>query len=171
MENVFDLLIIILLGGSSILAFFAALVLLVPEPVMKTRKVLEERGGRSLLLGLVNFVFFGLLVVLCAWLAEQTSGVLAAVFMLIGGAVALAVSVLIILGLVALAELLGKRIGQENTPFFTVLRGGGVLLLAGLAPYIGWLLFTPLAVWAGLGAAISALLRKRGQPASVEEAA
>ena len=66
------------------------------------------------------------------------------------------------IGLVAaLLTLLGARLGVEAPPFVTTTRGGGLLLLAMLAPYVGWFLFTPLAVWAGLGGAISALIRKR----------
>lgn len=171
MNSLFDLLIIVLLGGSSVLAFFAVLILLLPEPIIKTQRVLEERGGRSLLLGLVNFVFFGLLVLLCAWLGDKFGGVLASILFLIGGLITLALTALMIIGLAALAQLLGARSGKKTTPFITILRGGGLLLLAGLAPYVGWFILTPLALWAGLGAAISALVRKREKAPFLEEAA
>jgi hypothetical protein len=129
--------------------------------------VLETAGGRSLLLGLVNFIFFGLLVTLGVWLAQQTSSVLAGVLILLSGVIALAMVILTLIGIVALAQLLGVRIGSETTPFTTILRGGGLLLLAGLAPYLGWFLFTPLTAWAGFGAAIQALvIRRKSAPAS-----
>jgi glucan phosphoethanolaminetransferase (alkaline phosphatase superfamily) len=161
MDNAFNLLLVILVGGLSLLALFAALVLLFPKQIMKTQLVLENTGGRSLLLGLVNFIFFGLLVILGVWLAQKTSGVLAGIFILLSGVIALAIAVLTLTGLVALAQLLGVRIGDETTPFRTILRGGGLLLLAGLAPYLGWFLFAPLAAWGGLGAAIQALVLRR----------
>ena len=161
MDNAFNVLLVITFGGVSLLAFFAALMLLLPVPVTQTQGRLETSGGRSLLLGLVNFIFFGLLAVLGAWLAQQTGGLLAGILMLFAGIILLVLAAFILLGLVALASLLGGRIGPEASPFITVLRGGGLLLLAMLAPYVGWFLFTPLAVWAGLGAAISAILRKR----------
>jgi hypothetical protein len=169
MDNVFNLLIVIVFGGLSLLAFFATLVLLLPKPILKTQEVLENTGGRSLLLGLVNFIFFGLIATLGVWLAEQTSGVLAGIFALVSLVIILAISILTVIGLVALANILGGRISEETTPFITILRGGGLLLLAALAPYIGWFLFTPLAVWAGLGAAISALVRRRAPAKSSEE--
>jgi glucan phosphoethanolaminetransferase (alkaline phosphatase superfamily) len=161
MDNAFNLLLVILVGGLSLLALFAALVLLFPKQIMRTQLVLENTGGRSLLLGLVNFIFFGLLVILGVWLAQKTSGVLAGIFILLSGVIALAIAVLMLTGLVALAQLLGVRIGDETTPFRTILRGGGLLLLAGLAPYLGWFLFAPLAAWGGLGAAIQALVLRR----------
>ena len=161
MNNPFDLLIIIMLGGSSILAFLTVLSLLLPGPIQETQNVLEQRGGRSILLGLVNFVFFGLIVIFTIWLNENIGGVLAGLALLFGLVIALGLAVFIVMGLVALAQLLGKRMGAEGTSFVTIFRGGALLLLAGLAPYVGWFILTPLALWAGLGASISALVRRR----------
>ncbi|GAB4505174.1 MAG: hypothetical protein Fur0043_21690 [Anaerolineales bacterium] len=168
MDNLFNLLLLVLFGIVSVLAFFAALTLLLPAPIEKTRQMLEANGGRALLLGLVNFIFFGMIVLLCLWLAEKVGGVVAGIFILIGGLVTLALAALAIIGLVALAQLLGTRMGSETTPFLTTLRGGGVLLLAGLAPYVGWFLFAPLAVWAGLGAAIQSVISRRKTPLPAE---
>ncbi len=161
MDNIFNLLLLVLFSIASLLAFFATLILLLPAPIEKTRATLEANGGRALLLGLVNFIFFGMIVLLCLWLAEKVGGVVAGIFILIGGLIALALTALALLGLVALTQLLGMRMGSETTPFLTALRGGGLLLMAALSPYIGWFLFTPLVVWAGLGAAIQAMLPQR----------
>jgi hypothetical protein len=161
MDNAFNLILVILFGGFSLLAFFTALVLLLPKPIMQAQHMLEDSGGRSLLLGLVNFIFFGLLATLGIWLSQQTASVVAGIFVLISGVITLGIAAFTLIGLVALANLLGTRIGSEASPFLTIMRGGGLLLLAGLAPYVGWFLFTPLATWAGLGAALSALVRKR----------
>jgi len=169
MDNIFNLLLLVLFGIASLLAFFAALILLLPAPIEKTRATLEGNGGRALLLGLVNFIFFGMIALLCVWLAEKVGGVVAGIFILVGGLVTLALAVLALIGLVALAQLLGTRMGSETTPFLTTLRGSGLLLLAGLAPYIGWFLFTPLAVWAGLGAAIQTAIPRRKTPLPAEQ--
>ncbi len=169
MDNIFNLLLLVLFGVVSLLAFFAALMLMLPAPIEKIRKTLEANGGRAMLLGLVNFIFFGVLALLCVWLAEKVGGVVAGIFILVGGLVVLGLAALALLGLVALAQLLGTRMGSETTPFLTILRGGGLLLLAGLAPYIGWFLFTPLALWAGLGAAIQSLVPRRKTPLPAEQ--
>lgn len=167
MDNVFNLLVVVLFGTASLLALFAALALLLPAPIKAVRAVLERSSGRSLLLGLVNFLFFGLLATLGVWLAERVGGLPAAVFVLVSAVIALAVAVLTLLGLLALADLLGSRIGGPATQFNNMLRGGGLLLLAALAPYLGWFLFAPLASWTGLGASIQALvLRRKPAPES-----
>jgi glucan phosphoethanolaminetransferase (alkaline phosphatase superfamily) len=171
MDNVFNILTVILFGGLSLLAFFAALRLLLPKPIQQTQQVLENSGGRSLLLGLVNFIFFGLVAVLGVWLSERTGSILAGIFVLLSGVITLAVTFLTLIGLVALANMLGTRIKKDAAPFETILRGGALLILAGLAPYVGWFLFTPLASWTGLGAAITALVRKREGATSSEKKA
>ncbi len=170
MNNLFDLLIIILLGGVSLLAFFAVAVLLLPEPITKVQKTLENAGGKSILLGLVNFVFGSVLVLLFIWLGERFGGVIAAISAIISVLIAAILAVFTAVGLIAFAQLLGVRSGKESTPSITIIRGGGLMLLAGLAPYIGWFLFTPLAVWAGIGAAISTFIKRREKPSSVEAA-
>ncbi|MEW5827638.1 MAG: hypothetical protein AB1846_02020 [Chloroflexota bacterium] len=162
MDNFLNFSLLIVLGLASLLAFFAALILLLPGPITKTRLELEANTLRATLLGLVNFIFFGMLVVLSVWLAQLVGGAFAAVFILLGGLILLALAALSLIGVVALAQMLGSRMGKETTPFITILRGGGLLLMAALAPYIGWFLFTPLAFWAGLGAAIKALVQRKG---------
>ena len=161
MDSVFDLLVIILLGLSSISAFMVVVSLLLPTPIIKIQNVLDKRPGRSLLLGFVNFAFFGLLATLSGWAADQLSGVLEAIFTVFAGVIVLGLIIFSILGLVALAQLIGTRIDPDAKPFLISLRGAVILLLAAFAPFIGWYLMTPLLVWAGLGAAIQALLQRK----------
>ncbi|NOY99845.1 MAG: hypothetical protein GXP40_11720 [Chloroflexi bacterium] len=165
----FAVLLLVVLGSIAVIALFAALTLLIPAPVEKTRLNLEAALGRSLLLGLVNFIFFAVLTALFTWIAQETSGLVAGISIFLAGVIVLALSLFTLLGLVALANLLGARMDGSKTPFTSHLRGGALLILAGLAPYVGWFVFTPLAAWAGLGAAISAIVRKKDEPE--EEAA
>ncbi len=163
--EMFAVLLLVVLGSIAVIALFAALTLLIPAPVEKTRLNLEAALGRSLLLGLVNFIFFAVLTTLFGWIAQETSGLVAGISIFLAGVIVLALSLFTLLGLAALANLLGARMGGSKTPpFASHLRGGALLILAGLAPYVGWFVFTPLAAWAGLGAAISATVRKKDEP-------
>lgn len=76
-----------------------------------------------------------------------------------------------LIGLAAFSMLLGERISGGVTPFISYLRGGTLMVLAGLAPYVGWFLFTPLVLWTGMGAAISATLRRRQAPPTLDSEA
>jgi len=169
--EILGILLLVPLGGITIVAFFATLTLLLPAPIEKTCFNLENALGRSLLLGLVNFIFFAALVGLFGWLAQSTGTFLSGVFMFLIGVIMLGLAIFALLGLAAFAKILGERVGGGKTPFTSNLRGGTLLLLAGLAPYVGWFLFTPLVLWTGLGAAISAFVRKREKASSVEDIA
>ena len=162
MEQI-GIILLVLLGGVTILALFLALTLLFPAAIAKIRRNLETGLGRSLLLGLVNFIFFAVLALVFSRIAEETGGFVAGVFIFMAAVILLVLTVLIVFGLVSFANILGERVGGETNPFQSILRGGTLLLLAGLAPYIGWFIFTPLVIWTGLGAAISALIRRQRQ--------
>jgi hypothetical protein len=174
-EHMDQLINLILLVASSIVAvvaLLAAINLLLPGPVQKVQQNLEGSLGRSTLLGLVNFLFFGALLVLFVWLADTLGNIAGGIFIFLAGLIGLGIIVPAVFGLAAFANLLGGRIGDESgSPFKANLRGGLLLVLAGIAPYVGWLIFTPLIVWAGLGSSILALARKREKESSFEEAA
>jgi hypothetical protein len=163
------ILLLVLLGGITLLALFIALTLLFPAPIRRTRRNLETGLGRSLLLGLVNFAFFAVLALVFASIAEDTSGLVAGIFIFLTAIILFALMVLALLGLVAFTNLLGERLGGGGTPFTKNVRGGALLFLAGLAPYVGWFIFTPLIVLTGFGAAILALVRRRREETVVEE--
>jgi len=160
---------LVLLGGITIIALFTTITLLFPAQVKKTQLTLENGLGRSLLLGVVNFTFFAVLVAALVWLAQESSEVLGGILVFLAVVIMLGFVIFALVGLAALAKVLGHRIGGGKTPFVTNLRGSALLLLAGLAPYVGWFLFTPLVLLTGLGAAISALVRKGDVVIAAEE--
>ncbi len=168
--EILGIILLVPFAGITIIALFAAVNLLLPEPVEKTRANLENTPGRSLLLGLVNFIFFAVLALAFFWLSEQAGSGIGGIFMFVAAIIIVGVAIFALFGLSAFAKLLGERIGNAKTPFTSHLRGGALLLLAALSPYIGWFLFLPLILWAGFGASISALLRRK-KAAPVEEVA
>ena len=168
--EILGIILLIPLGVITIIALFAALILLFPTPIEKTRLNIENSLGRSLLLGLVNFIFFALIAALLASVAENADDLPGALLYLLAGIILLGLIIFALLGLTAFANIFGERMGDGKTPFTSNLRGGTLLLLAGLAPYIGWFIFTPLMLWTGFGAAISALIhRKKATPLEENE--
>ena len=109
--EIFGIILLVPLGGVTIAALFAALILLVPTPVEKTRDHLEKMSGRSLLLGVINFIFFGLISALFLWLAEQSGGLLSGVLVFLAAVILIGVLIFILFGLSAFANLLGERMG------------------------------------------------------------
>lgn len=160
MENVIGLLLLIVIGSAGLISVFVIVNLLLPAPVARTRAALETSLGRSLLLGLVNELFAFVLVAGMIWLSQQVGGGIAGGIL---GLLALLVLVIIgslsVLGLAALSNVLGQRIGQSGIN--SVTRGSVLLLLAALTPYLGWFIVTPLILWTALGAAIRALFQRK----------
>jgi hypothetical protein len=164
MDKIPGLLLLILFSGAGLISTFAIINLLLPIPVERTRASLENLLGRSLLLGLVNFLFAVVIAALLIW-PTRVGGIVAGIFAFLAGSVVLAVIVLTLLGLVAATSLLGSRTGETKSPVTSHLRGGVLLLLACLTPYLGWFIVTPLVLWTAFGAAIQALFRRKEKAA------
>jgi hypothetical protein len=71
-----------------------------------------------------------------------------------------------LLGVSALARHVGTRLGSLGDPAWKPhLRGGIVLALSFLVPFLGWLLLFPIALVLGAGAATLAVFRRSPTPA------
>ena len=160
--KILGLVLLVLFGGVTLISLLAALSLLLPIPVERVRQKLDKSLGQSFLLGLVNFIFFAVIVGLFFFLARLAGGgLLAGIQLLLGVLIMAALAAFTLFGLVAMAKLLGERIGIAKSPLWSDMRGGLLLILAGLTPYIGWYIFTPVVICMGLGAAILVLFQKK----------
>jgi hypothetical protein len=164
MQNSLGLLLLILFGGTGLISILIVVNFLLPVPVEKSRALLDASLGRCLLLGLVNFFFIGLLDVLIGWLGAMTGKVAGGLLVALAGVITLGLGLAAILGLAAMTSLVGQRTGSSSTPMTALLRGALLLYLAGLTPFLGWFVFTPLVIWTGLGAVIQFVFaRKAGK--------
>jgi hypothetical protein len=161
MDKVFGLVLLVLASGSTLIAMLASVALLFPSQVERTREVIAASFWRSFLLGLVNFLFFGAIAALLVKLGQGAGGPVAAVLTLLAFLLLFTLTVFLALGLTASTSLLGERIGEGTSPFRRHLRGGLLLILAGLTPYVGWFVFAPLALLTGFGAALQTVFSKR----------
>ncbi len=150
MNNFLRLLIFALYGGLTLPALFAVVYVLFPERVALIRIRTEAASRRALLLGLVNALFLGGLIVALASIGGDAAGILAAALLLLGLAG-------VTFGLSALSLTVGARLAPEASPLRQVVFGGGALFLACLAPLAGWFGLLPYLVSLGLGAFIMTL--------------
>ena len=103
---------LVVLAGFSMIALFGAIALLFPARVEKTQLNLENNLGRSLLLGLVNFVFFVVLIATFSWLSQQTGQFFGGIFLFLSGVILLWLVIFTLLGLTAFAKFFGDRMGE-----------------------------------------------------------
>jgi hypothetical protein len=165
------MILLVLCGGAAIIALLTAVRLLAPGPVQRAGQALEAIPSRAFLLGLVNLLFLGALALglgsLAALIEEnwlEPAVWLATLVALLSLLVILFLAALALVGLSALASLLGTRMGAARKGLQGDLKGGLLLVLACLAPYIGWFLFLPAVVFTSVGASAHALFRRDRLP-------
>jgi MFS family permease len=146
-----------------ILALLLVVAALWPGFTQRAKDNLETSPGKSLMVGLVNYVFLGAIILVAANLGPVGAIGLLLVGVLLAGT---------FLGLPAAALLVGERLHQlrerETTRWDELLTGGAALYLAALMPLVGWFLLLPaLCLWS-FGAAALALASRRKPSPSVE---
>ena len=114
-----------------------------------------QRTGRVFLIGLVNFVFFGLIAL--ALLAAR-----AMPLRLAGVIVATIVLTFLALGASVNALWVGERLRPDDaSPTRQVIAGIVTVELAEMFPFVGWIVVPLLCVSTGLGAVILALFQRK----------
>ncbi len=169
-----SLVLLVLLGGVSLIALLVTVSLLVPVSVENARKKIESNLLRSFLIGLVNLICALALLALLVFiitLFQKTEGNMSTInlgqiigpgiFVVLGVLIALTVVLFTLRGLSALTSMLGSRIGPAKSLFWSDARGGLLLVLACLSPYVGWFVFTPFVVCVGLGASVLTFFQKK----------
>ena len=156
-----DLLGLIVLALGIILSLSAYLLTLdtfFGDWVARTQQVITTRPGRAFVVGLVNFLFFGVLALLFLSLQESTGSDLA----VLPGLLILAILVAgLSFGLAAFVRLLGERLAPQQGPLPRAFIGGGVLVLSTALPIAGWFLLLPYIVFTGIGAFVLVVLARR----------
>jgi hypothetical protein len=166
MGEIVGLILVISGSAASAAALLVLTIFLIPRRVNHTRQVIGVTPGRSFIIGLVNAIFFLVIAVIFAQGGE--GGRLLALIIL------LALLALAAIGLAGMTLLLRERIYPDTTKAVTGLsasvKTAVLLVLAGLLPFIGWFVLTPILLLVGLGASIIVLLRRDGrQPSKTAE--
>lgn len=114
--------------------------------------------------GMIKSFFLGLpltalIVVLFGALTSNKQGP----WGLIGIVVMAAYLMFTSIGVAGIADLIGEKLGghtQGQPPWRETVRGGAVLVLSFLFPFLGWLLIMPVALVVGCGATMRAIFRE-----------
>ena len=157
MPDLLRLTFILLLSNIGLVAYFLTLRSLFPRRCARTRAVADLMPGRSLAVGLVNALFFGLLAFILFNLANNF-GDFGRVILTLPALLFLSVlAVGFSFGLSGMAALVGERLAPAQTAFRRTLWGTLALSLGASLPFAGWFLLLPYAGLAGLGAFIIGL--------------
>jgi hypothetical protein len=146
----------LLLAALCFLALLVTGAALMPDLHERGLAALKRSPWHSLILGLINYVFFGALFVLFA-----NIGVLGLLALIIG----LALLALTVIGLAVVGHLVGEQLsawrGTPTSPLIRIVTGVATLELALFVPVVGWFILLPLTAFAGLGAVVIGLRSNR----------
>ena len=165
MADVFKILFIIVGSCAISVCYWLLFEALTPSVVERARKRYVEKPVRNLLLGIV---FCGTPLLTGLGMA-QAPGQLKTV----GFGIVFALVLLGLMGSTGLVRHIGvclSRPSGEDQPWRHVIRGGSVLSIACVLPFIGWFVLIPAVLVTGVGAAVVALWTGRGEKADVAAA-
>jgi hypothetical protein len=167
----------ILLGSTTFIALLSAIDLFLPEPVERARRKLEAAPLRSFAVGILNMIFWVvILVIWFFWSQYDTGPGFAGIMIYLIGSLLLILLVIGLVipglpGLVALAQLTGARFKASASPLGRDLRGGLLLVLACMTPFIGWFILTPALLSTAIGAGLLTFFERRSRPQEEERTA
>lgn len=149
-------------GGITLTAFIAFVGRLFPAPVNRSADVIKISLWKPFLIGLINAVFFTALAAsMFNFARSQLSGLFAGFVSLIALAILATLGILGSIGLSGFSFWLEERLmGGEHT-LSASLKSTLLLVLACMAPFVGWFLLTPFVIATGLGAAIQFVFRQK----------
>jgi hypothetical protein len=160
MIDILRLFFIIILLTIALAAYFLVIGVLFANRAAKTQRVITTMPGRSFGVGLVNFVFFGVIAVILFSVADK-AGAFGKVILTIPALLITAVlAVMLSFGLTGMANLLGERIFPEATSWRQTVLGTMTLSFACTLPFAGWFLLFPYVGLVGIGAFILGLFQR-----------
>ena len=139
---------------ASLAAYFLALGALFTNRVAKTQRIINQMAGRSFLVGLVNFLFFGVIAIVLFSIADNTSGVIRFVLTVPALLITSFLMILLSFGLAGMVNIVSERLLPEYSSMKRSIWGTAILAFACALPFVGWFLLFPYVSLTGFGAVI-----------------
>ena len=141
-------------------AYFLVIGALFANRAAKTQRVTTAMPGRSFGVGLVNFLFFGVIALVLFSLAENAGSFGRVILTIPALLITATLAVMLSFGLAGMANLLGERILPEITTWKRTLFGTAILSFACALPLVGWFLLLPYMGFVSIGGFILGLFQR-----------
>ena len=142
--------------GICLIALFNVLGALFPTRIEYIRQAAETAPVQVFFLGLVNFLFFGALILGFLALGENVHRIFLIPALFILSVVSLGLT----FGIGGIVQLTGNRLQPDRSPIQRTTWGTAALYLACLTPLIGWFGVTAYLAWSGMGAFILSFFKR-----------
>lgn len=160
MTDILRLFFIIILLTATLAAYFLVIGALFTNRVSKTQRVITAMPGRSFGVGLVNFLFFGVIALVLFSIAENAANIIKFILITPATLIVAILAIMLSFGLAGMANLLGERIFPEANTWKRTVFGTAILSFACALPIVGWFLFLPYASFVGIGGFILGLFQR-----------
>jgi hypothetical protein len=164
MTDILRIFFIVILLTIAFTAYFLVIGALFANRIMKTQRVINQTPGRALGVGFVNFLFFGVILIVLFTItdgnANRVSSVIRTILLIPTLSLAALLSAVLSLGLAGMVNILGERIFPESNALKRSIYGSVVLSFACALPFVGWFLLLPYAGLLGFGAFILGLFQR-----------
>lgn len=154
MNDILRLLLIILLLTISLASYFLVIGTLFTSRVDKTQRVINQISGRAFGVGLVNFLFFGVIAVTLFAIAENASGFIKGVLTIPALLITILLTALLSIGLTGMVNIVSEKLFPDMGGWKRVFWGSAILCFACALPFAGWFLLFPFVSFVGVGAVI-----------------
>lgn len=154
MTDILRLFFIIVLLTIGLAAYFLVVGALFANRVAKAQRVINQIPARAIGVGLVNFLFFGVIAMILFSVAQNTNGVIQVILTIPALLIAVLMILLLSFGLAGMVNLVGERILPEHSSVKKSVWGSVLLTFACALPFVGWFLLLPYVAFLGFGAVI-----------------
>ena len=160
MTDILRLFFIIIFLTISLAAYFLVLNALFTNRVTRAQRVMNQMPARAIGVGLVNFLFFGVIAMILFSVAENANGAIKAILTLPALLITALLVITLSFGLAGVVNLLGERILTEHSSLKKSIGGSVLLSFACALPFVGWFLLFPYTALLGFGAVILSLFQR-----------
>lgn len=154
MTDILRLLLIVISLTIALACYFLVIGALFANRVTKTQRVINQLTGRSLAIGFVNFLFFGVIAMLLFSFAENVDGVFRVILTIPALIITILLTVILSFGLAGMVNVIGERVFPEQSAWKKTVWGTIILAFACALPFVGWFLLLPYAGLTGFGSVI-----------------
>ena len=154
MNTILPLFLAVLILTIGLAAYFLVFGALFPSRVTKTQSAILHSRGRAFWVGLVNFLFFGVVALALYAIGENAGSGLRTVLVIPSLFITAALLFILGLGLTGMVNTLGEHIFPDQSAWMQTALGTVILTFACAVPVAGWFILLPYAGLVGFGAVI-----------------
>ncbi len=165
MSDILRLFFGLILLTATLTAYFLVVSAFFADRVARTQSVIHQMPGRSFGVGFVNFLFFGviLLVLLTLTDGNRVPDLLRVILFIPTFILFAFLAVFLSFGLAGMVHVLGDRLFPDQSALRKTVLSTIILSFACALPFVGWFLLLPYIAFSGFGAVILGLLQRENK--------